>query len=569
MNHLWQSTLFAGVAWLLTLVLRRNRARVRHWVWVAASCKFLIPFSVLIGLSSHIEWRRIPAPSNVSVVLEEVSEPFTALPVAAAAAPAARHPFPVLWGIWACGFIGISSAWWVRWRRVRLAVRAGVPVRLDIPVKAMSSPTHLEPGVFGVFRPVLLLPEGIFDRLTPGQLGAVIEHELCHVRHQDNFIAAIHMFVETVFWFHPLVWWIGKRMVEERELGCDEEVISRGGEARVYAEAILNVCKLYVESPLECVAGVTGSDLKKRIEGIMSGRIAVQLSLSKKVALAGASLGVVAIPVFVGLMHAQPATESLPKFEVASVRSSGPSDGGLKSEGGRGGTTMGLEHRRLTLRLSLFALILNAYGIRGCRPFGEGNCALLSGGPAWLRKDQFEIVAKMPDDSPDYTGSQFVNLHAPQLQLMLQALLGDRFQLKVHHETKELPVYALTVGKKGPKFKKSDGSKEPRLMFRGASVQPDGSKIIRLIVENGSMQELVDLYAKFMDRPVVDRTGLTDRYDFTMDYEANADAPGPFSELTGPGLFKAFEEQAGLKWEATKGPVEILVIDHAERPSAN
>jgi uncharacterized protein (TIGR03435 family) len=153
--------------------------------------------------------------------------------------------------------------------------------------------------------------------------------------------------------------------------------------------------------------------------------------------------------------------------------------------------------------------------------------------------------------------------------MMLQALLADRFALKVHHETKELSVYALTVGKKGPKFKKSDGSKEPRLMFRGVLVQPDGSKIIRLIVENGSMQELVDLYAKFMDRPVVDRTGLTERYDFTMDYEANADTPGSFTELTGPGLFKAFEEQAGLKWEATKGSVEILVIDHAERPSAN
>lgn len=205
----------------------------------------------------------------------------------------------------------------------------------------------------------------------------------------------------------------------------------------------------------------------------------------------------------------------------------------------------------------------------GCPPFGEfSGCNLLSGGPDWLRKDQFEVVAKAPDDSPDYTGTQFVNLHAPQLQLMLQALLADRFQLKVHRETKELPVYALTVGKKGPKFKKADGSKESRLMFR-PSVQPDGSEITQLIVENGSMRELADLYAKFMDRPVVDRTGLKDRYDFTMDYEANADVPSPFTELSGPGLFKAFDEQVGIKWEATKGPVEVLVIDHAEKPSAN
>jgi bla regulator protein BlaR1 len=572
-DHLWQSTLFAGVAALVTLALGKNRARVRHWVWFAASLKFLIPVSLFIALGSHMEWRMAPvAPPNISVVMDEVSQPFTgASAPLLATVPTARNPLPgALLGIWGCGFIGISCAWWVRWRRVRTAVRAGSPVEMDIPIRAMCSPTLLEPGVFGVWRPVLLLPEGIFDRLTTGQLQAVIEHELCHVRHRDNLAAAIHMCVETLFWFHPLVWWIGKRMVDERERGCDEEVVSRGGEARVYAEAILNVCKLYVESPLECVAGVTGADLKKRIEGIMARRVAVRLSFAKQVALTSVGLGVVAIPVLVGVMHAQPATESSPKFEVASVKPSGPGDGGFKGVEGRGGGNRGLEHRRLTLRMNLYALIVNAYSLRGCPPFGEfAGCKVLSGGPDWMRKDQFEVVAKAPDDSPDYTGSQFVNLHAPQIQMMLQALLADRFALKVHHETKELPLYALTVEKKGPKFKKSDGSKEPRIMFRGVEQPANGPKMIRLICENGSMQELVDLYAKFMDRPVVDRTGLTDRYDFTMDYEANADTPGSFTELTGPGLFKAFEEHEGLKWEATKGPVEILVIDHAERPSAN
>jgi len=70
-----------------------------------------------------------------------------------------------------------------------------------------------------------LLPEGLLERLTPAQSQTIITHELCHVRHRDNLIASIHMFVETVSWFHPLVWWIGKRMVEERERACDEEVL--------------------------------------------------------------------------------------------------------------------------------------------------------------------------------------------------------------------------------------------------------------------------------------------------------------------------------------------------------
>ena len=574
-DHLWQSTLFAGFAGLVTLALGRNRARVRHWVWLAASLKFLVPLSLLIALGSHMEWRTAPVPANVSVVMEVVSEPFTATPVPIATAPVAWDPFPVLLGIWACGFVGIGGAWWARWRRVRGAVRAGSPVELPIPVAVISSPTLLEPGVFGVFAPVLMLPEGIFDRLTPAQLEAVIEHELCHIRHRDNLAAAIHMFVETLFWFHPLVWWIGKRMVAERELACDEEVVSRRGEARVYAEAILNVCKLYVESPLVCVSGVTGSDLKKRIEAIMKGHIAVRLSWAQKMALAGVGMAVLAAPIVVGVMHAQTPVQGGLKFEVASVRPTGEDAAGSATKMPRGagksdsGPRFEEPHRRINLEnINLFGLIVQAYGIRGCRPRGEGDCPLLSGGPDWMRKDGFTVLAKIPEDAPDQTLTQLYNGHAPEVQLMLQALLEERFALKVHRITKEMQVYALTIGKNGPKLKKSDGSKSRPPMFRG-SEGPGGIKMIQLIVENGSMQDVVDLYAKFLDRPAVDRTGLKDRYEFTMDYEANADAPGPFMELTGPGLFRAFEEQLGLKWVATKGPVEILVIDHAERPTAN
>jgi bla regulator protein blaR1 len=263
-NHLWQSTVFAGFAGLLALALRKNHARVRHGVWLAASCKFLIPFSIFMALGSHIQWRTTAAtnPSNLSVVVGQVIVPFTTPAVSLPflpTPPIAVSPLPtVLWGIWGCGFLGISFAWWARWRRIRLTVRSVSPVGLELSIRAVSSATLLEPGIFGVFQPVLLLPAGIFDRLTPPQLETVIAHELCHVRHRDNLVAAIHMFVETVFWFHPLVWWIGKRMVEERERACDEEVLRMGSEPRVYAEGILKVCKLYIESPLVCVAGATG-----------------------------------------------------------------------------------------------------------------------------------------------------------------------------------------------------------------------------------------------------------------------------------------------------------------------
>ena len=126
----------------------------------------------------------------------------------------------------------------------------------------MSAPGLVEPGVFGVFRPILLLPEGIGARLNEPQLEAILAHELCHVRRRDNLTATIHMAVQAVFWFHPLVWWLGARLVDERERACDEEVLRLGNRPQVYAAGILNICKLYVESPLACVSGVTGADLK-------------------------------------------------------------------------------------------------------------------------------------------------------------------------------------------------------------------------------------------------------------------------------------------------------------------
>ncbi len=151
---------------------------------------------------------------------------------------------------------------------------------------------------------------------------------------------------------------------------------------------------------------------------------------------------------------------------------------------------------------------------------------------------------------------------------MLQALLADRFHLKVHGEKKQLSVFALTVGNKGPKLKKAEESERALLAF-GPPAQVNGEDTVKLIVRNSSIQQLTDLLSIFMDRPVLNQTGLRDKYDFTLVYEANADAPGAMTAVTGPGLFTAFQEQAGLKLEATRGSVEVLVIDHVEKPSEN
>jgi beta-lactamase regulating signal transducer with metallopeptidase domain len=301
-THLWQSTWFALAAGLLTLVLRKNRANVRYWLWLGASLKFCLPFAPLLSLGKHLGWapvaQRIATP-DISLAVERFTEP---LPLASSTPGPNDWTSIAIAGVWVCGVAAILSIRLRSWLRIRAAVGASTPLEIPAAVQIRSSPGLLEPGVVGWWRPILLLPEGILEQLTPPQLEAVLAHELCHVRRRDNLFASVHMVVEAAFWFHPLVWWIGARLVEERERACDEGVLTLGSEPRVYADAILNVCRLYVESPLVCVPGVTGANLKRRIEGIMMNRVGQGLSRTKKLLLACAGVVALAGPVAIGVV---------------------------------------------------------------------------------------------------------------------------------------------------------------------------------------------------------------------------------------------------------------------------
>jgi len=257
-DHVWQSSLFAAAAGIVTLALRTNRARVRYAVWFAASMKFLIPFAALIWLggltprpvreSPTVRAGWISVALKVGAPVASRGEPVTSVP--------AHHnnllPAALIWGV---GFSVVAALWIVRWRRVARLRHTAAPVSgFAIGIPVMSSHGVFGPAVWGFFRPVLLLPEGFAQRLDPAQLRAIVAHELCHVRRKDNLTAAIHMLVQAIFWFHPLVWWIGAKLIEERERACDEAVVSSGNPPRVYAEGILNVCKICLESPLACVA---------------------------------------------------------------------------------------------------------------------------------------------------------------------------------------------------------------------------------------------------------------------------------------------------------------------------
>lgn len=540
--HLWQSTLFVGAVWFLTLALRKNPARVRYSVWFIASAKFLIPFFLLVGLGKFVPRRAAAPPAETGwVAVAEQVRPLVTIPavgaeVALTATGANRAYFAsAAVFLWFCGFAAITICWAARWKHTRNLRSQATPLRvfkcIESAVPVMSAPGLVEPGVFGVFRPILLLPEGIGARLNEAQLKAILAHELCHVRRRDNLTAIIHMVVQAAFWFHPLVWWLGARLVDERERACDEEVLRLGNVPHVYAEGILNVCKLYVESPLVCVSGVTGANLKKRIEAIMKNRVVRRLDFARKAALAIAGTAVLAVPVIVGTINAPMLRAQQPAFEVASVKLNRTGSSNSRFPELRNGT-LAAEN------VSLKSLLSVAYGLSRERITG----------PSWLDSDRFDLAGKAPRGVPN-----------SEMKPMLQALLKDRFKVEVHRESREMPVYDMVVAKGGLKISLSD-PEHPLAM----PPKYEGS----MLKATGTMSEIADKITPLAGRPVLDKTGLEGRYAFMLIYSELSGVAADSSSA--PDFFAAVEQQLGLKLEAKKEPIDILIVDHAERvPSAN
>jgi bla regulator protein BlaR1 len=585
-NHLWQSSCFALLAGLQAFVLRKNSPKVRYWVWLSASLKFLIPFALLVSLGSVVPRPARRAASVAAPVfsktLVQIAEPFSPALKATVAAHAPLHWAPVAIGVlWALGSLAIALARCRSWLGVRAALRAGTPIELPIPVRTLITPGTEEPGIVGFLRPVLVLPAQLLEHLNPRQLGAILTHELCHVRRRDNFFAAAHMVVEAIFWFHPLVWWIGSRMVAERELACDEEVLRMGCEPADYVEGILKVCRFYLESPLPCISGVTGADVKKRLRAILAGSIANELSPAKRMTLATIGLAALAAPVLIGVLNApairaQDARAAAPKFEVVSIK---PCQLPPQMPGDmyppRGNSSPG------RLGTGCFPL-LDEHGmglIRGA--YASDPFTPINGGPSWIHSAFYEIDARAE-------GNPSVRMMRGP---MMQVLLEERFQLKIHHQTTEGPVYLLRVARGGPKLHSfTEGSCTPYSAYPTSPLQP-GQEYCRSNIsalspasveaQGATLDGFSKLLLPVLHRPVIDKTGITGRFDMRVEFSREGTemaamplmrdgVPIPASDPTGiPSIFTALQEQLGLRLEPAKGPVEVFVIDRIERPAEN
>lgn len=180
----------------------------------------------------------------------------------------------------------------------------------------------------------------------------------------------------------------------------------------------------------------------------------------------------------------------------------------------------------------------------------------LSGLPDWAERENFDVEGKLDSDTAEVFAKLSSSDQTRQRQLMLEALLADRFKLRVHIDTKDLPVYNLVVAKNGLKMKEAPASENNGYSMGMGQINSKGMEVSGLVI---SLSNLVG-------RKIIDRTGLTGRYEVKLTWAWNDD---PGSGDSGASIFTALQEQLGLKLEPAKAPIDIVVIDHIERPSEN
>jgi uncharacterized protein (TIGR03435 family) len=225
-------------------------------------------------------------------------------------------------------------------------------------------------------------------------------------------------------------------------------------------------------------------------------------------------------------------------FEAASIKPSAPNTPGYSWRSDPG---------RLTVQnMSLKNLIMLAWDVKSYQ---------IAGGPKWLDGDRFDITAKMDESEANATRGKGADA---RIRMALQALLAERFQLRIHSDSKPISAYSLVVAKNGFKLK-------PMEKVHGSSNSWGRGQ---LTAKESSIVEFASALSSQMDRPVVDRTGIDGVYDFTLKWSPSDD-PDATDSAAGASLFTTIQETLGLKLEGKKVPVPMIAVDSAEKPGAN
>jgi uncharacterized protein (TIGR03435 family) len=635
-----RSLVLALIAVLVLLVPRcRRTAALQHAVWTAVVCGMLALFAfgtALPRLPLRALDRPAVAPLRSAPRLWET-------PIAGAASelpapvPAARRRSTGWSNVWSkialYAYAAIAFAFLARFLTGMLLARRLLTRSSPAAPGFHESAMIAVPLTIGVTRPKILLPLEWRD-WNRDKLNAVLAHEGAHVRRRDGLVSALAGINRCIFWFHPLAWWMERRLVLLAELACDESCVAALGNREEYARLLLDMARVVdgAHGRLQSLALTMAapSHLRRRIDSILEAGRKPSRGLSRT---GWAAIALCGIPVVFGagtltldrqppvltldmprpnapapprlLAQARPtqpapipASAATPKFEVAAIRPSTSCDAG---DGGRSGSGGGIRRIRWSPgRLNLecqtvadlirWAYLLYANGTPWpvsattgleIRPISFHVLDQpIKGSPAWINSDRYTIDAKA--ESPQ---SQEM-MRGP----MMQALLEDRFKLKIHREVRDVPVYELTVAKGGPKLQKAreggcitvDFTKGPPPEPTPGQPPPDLCGMVRMSSTDDGLDmhgvTMADLCAQLsvsLDHDIVDKTATTGVYDVHLELSFSdlgytpTDRGGTIMVPTDGAAISVAVQKLGLKLERANAPGEFLVIDNIERPSEN
>ena len=613
----WKSGIALGAALGISRILRNRSADLRRLVFsttivamfVAAAVSPVLPrWTAVVPLS---RFRRaappaVAAPSRVLQTAGDASEPTAPgsapMPLQASSRriDLGAWLIPLIWCAAAATLLArhaINLAALYRAREMSKAVTdAGLLAdvgRCGRRVRMWESDTIGAPVTWGILRPIILVPTG-FGELPVDSRDAVIRHELAHIQAHDFMMRGLAEIARALIWFQPLMWIVWRRLREEQELACDNRVLAAGGKPSAYAKLLLDWHARRGMASLIAVGIAHQSCLKRRLyalldadqrrETVAGAGVAGALFLAVAGALPLAAISFTeAIPV-AATTQAQPSpAQSIaqavvrPRFDVVSVKPCKPgATSGFPDEGSAPGRL------RITCDILVEAghtgLIQAAYNRYATGQLTSQRVIPIEGGPDWIHSERYEIDARA-DGHPS-----LLMMEGP----MMQTILEDRFKLKLHRETRQGPVYELVLGKGAPKLKPlQEGSCVPLVIGGSLPVLQEGQILCRNVVSprgsidiaGGTLSMLTDSLGRVLGRPVIDKTGITGYFEIHLDFTPDdssatrpvmADPGAPAAAVADkPHLFEAIQEQLGLRLVPAKGPVDVLVIDHVERPSEN